>query len=149
MFSCTYGGFPQQRLGLNIVAVYENAVNCTASYSATRSCGRQFLLLERGGKTEASEFLEHNLDVDVRFTTWDDYSIMAMVSIGEGIALLLKLNLEFMPYEFEVRPPAPSFERTIGLAVKNKETVSYAMQHFMNYIVFDSFFLAIELHENA
>ena len=42
--------------------------------------GLPFLLLEHGGKTEVSDLLERtHVQPDVRFTTWEDFAIMAMV----------------------------------------------------------------------
>ena len=44
--------------------------------------------MEHGGKTEVSELLEkHNVHPNIRFTTWEDYAIMAMVEKGLGIIL--------------------------------------------------------------
>lgn len=42
--------------------------------------GLPFILLEHGGKTEVSDLLEHShVQPDIRFTTWEDFAIMAMV----------------------------------------------------------------------
>ncbi|MGI6117310.1 MAG: LysR family transcriptional regulator [Bilifractor sp.] len=95
-----------------------------------------FLALEHGGRTEVSEFLEkYRIHPDIRFSTWDDYSIMAMVEIGQGIALLPGLILQRIPYEIEIRPVAVEFCRTIGIAVKDKNTMSSAMNQFMKYVI--------------
>ena len=97
--------------------------------------GEKFLLLERGGRTEVSNFIErYHLEPDVRFTTWDDYAIMAMVEIGQGVALLPSLILRRIAYDIEVRPLEPEFHRTIGLAVKDEGAMSVAMRQFVEYV---------------
>lgn len=51
--------------------------------------GLPFLLLEHGGKTEVSDLLERTyVQPDVRFTTWEDFAIMAMVEKGLGVSIL-------------------------------------------------------------
>lgn len=44
-----------------------------------------FLLLEHGGKTEVTELLNAcHVTPDIRFTTWEDFAIMAMAEKGLG-----------------------------------------------------------------
>ena len=63
-----------------------------------------FLLLEHGGKTEVSELLEKNhAHPNVRFTTWEDYAIMAMVKRGLGIGILPEMILKRIPYQIAIR----------------------------------------------
>lgn len=98
--------------------------------------GQPFLMLEHGGRTDVSEFLEaYGLHPDVRFTTWDDYAIMAMVEIGQGIALLPQLILQRIPYALEIRPLTVPCARTIGLAVQNSRTISAAMKAFRQFVL--------------
>ena len=41
--------------------------------------GKPVLLLEHGGKTEVSDLLDlYHVHPDIRFTTWEDFDIMAM-----------------------------------------------------------------------
>lgn len=95
-----------------------------------------FLALEHGGRTDVSEFLEkYHIRPDIRFATWDDYSIMAMVEIGQGIALLPGLILQRIPYDIEIRPMAVECSRTIGIAVKDKNAMSSALNEFMKYVI--------------
>ena len=50
--------------------------------------GLPFLLLEHGGKTEVTELLEKSgVHPKIRFTTWEDYAIMAMAERGLGIGI--------------------------------------------------------------
>jgi DNA-binding transcriptional LysR family regulator len=98
--------------------------------------GQPFLMLEHGGRTDVSEFLEaYGLHPDIRFTTWDDYAIMAMVEIGQGIALLPQLILQRIPYALEIRPLTVPCARTIGLAVQNSRTLSAAMKAFRQFVL--------------
>lgn len=97
---------------------------------------QSFLALEHGGRTDVSEFLEkYRIRPNIRFSTWDDYSIMAMVEIGQGIALLPKLILKRIPYEIEIRPMTVECCRTVGIAVKDQTAMSSAMDQFMEYVL--------------
>ncbi len=97
--------------------------------------GQPFLLLERGGKTEVTELLEKNrVRPNIRFTTWEDFAIMAMAEKGLGIGILPSLILKRIPYRVEIRPLEPSYYRKIGLAVKNKERLTPATEMFIKYL---------------
>lgn len=97
--------------------------------------GQPFLLLEHGGRTEVSEFLDqYHVEPEIKFSTWDDYSIMAMAEIGQGIALLPNLILRRIPYQIEIRPLTVDFHREIGIAVKNIDTMSEAVKEFVKYV---------------
>ena len=98
-------------------------------------CEEPFMLLERGAKAEVSEVFErNNLTPRVRFTTWDDYAIMSMVESGLGVSILPQLILKRVPYRILAKELDVPAYRNIGLAVKNKETVSIAVKRFMEYI---------------
>lgn len=95
----------------------------------------QFMLLEHGGKTEVSEFLEQNKVMpDIRFTTWDDYAIMSMVESGLGIGILPRLILKRIPYDVEIRSFTKPFYREIALAMRNQKTASTAVKRFVQYL---------------
>lgn len=94
-----------------------------------------FMLLEHGGKTEVSEFLEQNKVMpDIRFTTWDDYAIMSMVESGLGIGILPRLILKRIPYDVEIRSFTKPFYREIALAMRNQKTASTAVKRFVQYL---------------
>lgn len=64
-----------------------------------------FLLLEHGGKTEVSNLLEcSSVHPDIRFTTWEDFAIMAMAEKGLGIGILPELILQRLAYRIAIRP---------------------------------------------
>ena len=99
--------------------------------------GLPFLLLEHGGKTEVSDLLErYDVHPDIRFTTWEDFAIMAMVEKGLGIGILPELILQRIAYKFEVRPLQEPYYRPIGLAVKNRDHLTPAVEKFIEYLPF-------------
>ena len=99
--------------------------------------GQPFLLLEHGGKTEVSDLLEsRRVHPDIRFTTWEDFAIMAMVERGMGVSILPDLILKRVPYQIEIRPLEEPYYRSIGLAMKNRAHLTPAVQKFMEYLPF-------------
>ncbi len=99
--------------------------------------GLPFLLLERGGKTEVSDLLDRcHVQPDVRFTTWEDFAVMAMVEKGLGVGILPDTILRRIPYQLEIRPLKEPYYRTIGLAMKDKAHLAPAVQKFMEYLPF-------------
>ena len=96
-----------------------------------------FLLLEHGGKTEVSDLLNlYHVRPDIRFTTWEDFAIMAMVEKGMGISILPDLILKRVPYKIEIRPLEEPYYRSIGLAMKNRKNLTPAVQKFIEYLPF-------------
>ena len=92
--------------------------------------GQPFMLLEHGGKTEISEYLEaHQIKPDVRFTTWDDYAVLSMVESGLGIGVLPRLILQRIPYSVEVRSFSESLYREIGLAMRNSKAAPASVRN--------------------
>ena len=94
-----------------------------------------FLLLEHGGKTEVSELLEKNhAHPNIRFTTWEDYAIMAMVEQGLGIGVLPEMILKRVPYQIAVRSFKNPYFREIGLAMKDRTKLTPATRKFIEYL---------------
>mgnify|MGYP002535757878 FL=1 len=99
--------------------------------------GLPFLLLEHGGKTEVSDLLERaHVQPDVRFTTWEDFAIMAMAERGLGVGILPDLILRRIPYRIEIRPLANPYYRPIGLAAKTPSHLAPAVRKFIEYLPF-------------
>lgn len=97
--------------------------------------GQPFLLLERGGKTDISKLLEKNgVHPKIRFTTWEDFAIMAMAEKGLGIGILPAMILKRIPYKIEIRSLDPPCFREIGLAVKDLNRITPATQMFIKYM---------------
>ncbi len=94
-----------------------------------------FILLEKGGKAEIAEILKkHHIAPKVRFTTWDDYAIMAMVENGLGISMLPELILRRNPYRIVQKELEVAAYRQIGLVIKDSKTASLAVKRFLQYL---------------
>ncbi|MBR0161735.1 MAG: LysR family transcriptional regulator [Oscillospiraceae bacterium] len=101
--------------------------------------GQPFMLLEHGGKTEVSEFLElHGLKPSVCFTTWDDYAILSMVECGLGIGILPRLILQRIPYDVEIRSFTEPYYREIALALPYRKKPSIVVKRFTEYLKYRS-----------
>lgn len=99
--------------------------------------GLPFLLLEHGGKTEVSALLERDrIRPEIRFTTWEDFAILAMVEKGLGVSILPDLILQRIPYRVEIRALQRPYSRPIGLAMKDRRSISPALRRFMEYLPF-------------
>ncbi len=99
--------------------------------------GLPFLLLEHGGKTEVSELLEHfHVQPDIRFTTWEDFAIMAMVERGMGTSILPDMILQRISYRLAIRSLQKPYYRAIGLAIKNQKHSTPAVKKFIEYLPF-------------
>ncbi len=97
--------------------------------------GLPFLLLEHGGKTEVSGLLEScHVQPDIRFTTWEDFAIMALAERGLGIGILPDMILQRIPYKIEIRPLKEPYYRSIGLAMKSTKHLTPAVQKFIEYL---------------
>lgn len=96
------------------------------------------MLLKHGGKkTEVSDLLEcAHVQPDIRFTTWEDFAIMAMAERGLGVGILPDLILRRIPYRIEIRPLATPYYRPIGLAVTPPSHLTPAVRKFIEYLPF-------------
>ena len=60
---------------------------------------------------------------NIKFTTKDDYAILAMVEQGLGVSIVPQLLLKGSQRELEVRPLDPAVSRTIALAIPDGESL--------------------------
>ncbi len=98
-------------------------------------CDYPFLLLEKGNNNEiAGIFAQHQLNLQVRYTLWDDYAVMAMVEKKLGISLLPQLTLQNIPYRITTRETEPLTGRDIGLVYRDTKTQSRAVKTFIGYL---------------
>ena len=58
---------------------------------------------------------------DIRYSTKDDYAILAMVEQGLGVSIVPQLLLKGSQRDLEVRPLEPAVNRTIALAIPGGE----------------------------
>ncbi|UUX34786.1 LysR family transcriptional regulator [Fundicoccus culcitae] len=94
-----------------------------------------FILLEKDGDSDVlDQFAQMGVQPNIRFRTWDDYAVMAMVESGLGISLLPRLILQRIPYQVVIKPLEKPILRKIGLAYKNKNRLTLASKTFFNYI---------------
>ena len=94
-----------------------------------------FMLLEKGAKAEVAEILEKNgVSPRIRFTTWDDYAIMAMVEKGLGISILTEMILRRCPYNIITKSLDKPAYRDIALVFRGQETSSAALRRFIEYL---------------
>lgn len=98
-------------------------------------CEDPFMLLEKGGRMEASELFEqYHLKPDVHFRTWDDYAIMSMVESGLGISIAPELFLRRTPYRIAKKKLNVPAYRDIAFALRSRKTASMAVKRFMEYL---------------
>lgn len=94
-----------------------------------------FMLLQHGKKAEVAELFDSaGLVPRVRFTTWDDYSIMSMVEQGLGVSVLPELILKRIPYRIVAKELDVPASREIGIAVRSMKNRSLAVRKFMDYL---------------
>ncbi len=94
-----------------------------------------FMLLEKGAKAEISEIFEkHQITPQISFTTWDDYAIMSMVENGLGISILPELILNRIPYQIFAKELEIPAYRTIGIAMRERKSLSLAAKSFLEYL---------------
>lgn len=120
-----------------VVLPSDHALAKKETVAAERLNGLPFLLLEHGGKTEVSDLLEqYHVQPDIRFITWEDFAIMAMVEKGMGVSILPDMILRRIPYQIEIRSLQTPYYRPIGLAMKRMKALPPAVQKFIEYLPF-------------
>ncbi len=91
-----------------------------------------FISLERGMVSEVAElFARNNVTVSPTFTAWDDYTIMAMVEAGLGLAILPSIMLQRCAYNVVALPLTVTAKRQIVMAWRNDHIPSPATQAFL------------------
>lgn len=72
---------------------------------------------------------------NIRFSTKDDYAIIAMVEQGLGISIMPELLLKGRNDNVAIKELVPPSRRTIGLAIPETSRRSPATQKFADYII--------------
>jgi len=70
---------------------------------------------------------------NVRFTTKDDYAIIAMVSQGLGVSIMPELLLRGRERDVALRPLDPPASRTLALAVASGDRAGPATRRFADF----------------
>lgn len=93
---------------------------------------QSFILLEREGTSDITELLnDAQVQPQIKFRTWDDYSILAMVEKDLGISILPKLILQRIAYQVETRPLVKPIFRKVGILYRNESLLSLASREFL------------------
>lgn len=71
---------------------------------------------------------------EVRFTTKDDYAILAMVAQGLGVSVVPELLLEGTSQDIAIRPLDPPASRALALAIPAGEKAGPATRRFAEYV---------------
>ncbi len=94
-----------------------------------------FLLQEKdNNKSTRQFFLNHGVELNVEFASWDDYAIMSMVECGLGISVLPELILKRCPYDIEIRSLQEPFIREMGIIMKSRDKLPTAVKRFLEYL---------------
>lgn len=95
-----------------------------------------YILLDEGELSSPLEFFKRsNLQPNIQYRVYDDYTIMAMIEQGMGIAILPKLVLGRFQYNIVAKEISPPIVRTISLAYKNKNVLPIASRYFIDKII--------------
>lgn len=93
---------------------------------------QSFILLEREGTSDITELLsDAQVKPQIKFRTWDDYSILAMVEKDLGISILPKLILQRISYQVETRPLVKPVFRKVGILYRSESLLSLASREFL------------------
>ena len=126
---------------LLVVLPENHALADCERFPVSALCSDPFMLLEKGAKAEVSHTFERfDIAPKVRFTTWDDYAIMAMVEGGLGISILPELILQRIPYRLVAKELEVPAYRQIGLAMKDKKSASLAVKRLLDYLQYRNSF---------
>ena len=80
-----------------------------------------FLLLEKENRAEASELFEScGITPHIRFTTWDEQTILSMVERGLGVSILPALALKRCAWRVAARRLDVPAYRNLGVALRSR-----------------------------
>jgi len=97
--------------------------------------GEPFIsLLESSDHDARSVLTKAGVKPRIKFTTKDDYAIIAMVEQGLGVSIMPELLLKGHTDKVAVREIENSVTRTIGLAVSAANSASPSVQSFAEHI---------------
>ena len=104
-------------------------------FPVERLSEERFILIGEGSDKEILAVFEDNgTTPDVRFTAWEDATIMAMVESGLGISILPELVLHRAPYRFVARELSKPYYRKLGVGLADMSRASAATRRFLEYL---------------
>lgn len=94
--------------------------------------GVAFLLLaDENGRSVVSDWVkDRNLTPDVRFSSWEDASILAMAEAGFGIGVVPRTMLRRTQWKIAVKPLDPPVQRRVSMVCCRRERLSEAAARF-------------------
>ena len=94
-----------------------------------------FILSKVDADSEVADFMAaHHVNLNVRFTTWDDYAIMSMVEKDLGISMLSGMILRKIPYDIVIKELEVPAARTIAFILRSRKYASLAVRRFIDYL---------------
>ena len=103
-------------------------------FPVERLSEERFILIGEGSDKETRAVFEDNgITPDVRFTAWEDATIMAMVESGLGISILPELVLHRAPYRFVAKELSKPYYRKLGVGLADLSRASVATRRFLEY----------------
>lgn len=98
-----------------------------------------FMLLSRGDRSEVTDLFDsYGIKPNTHLTLWDDYAVMSMVEKGLGISILPELILQRIPHNIVIKSLDEPAYRDIVIAFRSRETISLAVNQFLNYLHYRS-----------
>ena len=98
-------------------------------------CREKLMVLEKGERSQIMQMIKsEGFRENIACITWDDYAIMAMAECGLGVGILPELILKRVNYDVEIRAIEPPICRSIGLAFRDRRTLSRSAQKFIEYV---------------
>ena len=100
----------------------ENAVN-----------GAPFLLLaDEDGRSVVADWIKaRRLTPDIRFSSWEDASVLAMAEEGFGIGVVLQTMQRRTDWKEAVRPLDLPVRRRVAIVSRSRERLSEAAERFL------------------
>lgn len=112
----------------------DHPLACQSSITLTDICRQPFIMTETGSEGGIEKlFSDEGLLPIIHAKTSQVLSTMALVSRGEGIAIVAELALPQVPFfnGFVVRPLTPIKKRAVGLALRDNKQVTPATRAFI------------------
>ena len=117
-----------------VIVPYGHPMAGRDPFPAEHIANEPFIHLQEKSEHEvAAVFDRLGIRPNIQYILRDDLSILAMVSNGLGISIMPELMLEHCPYPLVACSLPEPFYRNIGLAVKDKNTLSLSTLRFMEH----------------
>ncbi|MDS0526991.1 LysR family transcriptional regulator [Clostridium sp. SHJSY1] len=127
---------PLKRDEMLAVLPYDHQLTNNENVTLKELSDEPFILLDEGQSSIPLKFFEeNNLQPNIQYCVYDDYTIMSMVEKGLGIAILPELVLDRISYNIIKKKIYPPIVRNIGIAFKDKNALPIASKYFIDFIL--------------